>query len=153
MPTIIVRCYELNLQDRYAAGHQLTEQEAKSLNNLRAVFLRDIFSKKVPRPEDGLLSPEELESLQLELNEYAMSYSVPPQREKPFVSTLQQSLREVAQERVEQLLREKKKDKITLADFKGLIHNELHSKEVQEEGRRRFLAKRTVAQDFVSGLL
>jgi hypothetical protein len=69
--TITIQGQTFRVQPRYAAGHQLKENEASALNQTYFENLRNNFAKKV---SDGLEAGTGLDVLQQQLDDYAAEY-------------------------------------------------------------------------------
>jgi len=104
MTTIIIHKYQFTVSDLYSPGpHELTDNEAQTLNSVRADNIRNNAYKWVEEAErnttTSLLDSESLRSIQSRISELDARYELAPR--KPFRSSpLQDMLRIVAMERI-----------------------------------------------------
>lgn len=78
MPTITISHYQFTLSYPYSEGHRLNAAEAQALNVLRSENIRKVISKRLALlavGPDGLISPNDLATIQSSLNSLDRSYT------------------------------------------------------------------------------
>jgi hypothetical protein len=148
--SISIKAYSFQLEEPYAAGHQLTAAEAAALNGLRAEnicnnvrkFVNDVV---LANPPGAILPAETLARIQDRISQYDARYQFKEtSRPLPAMGSLESEVRDVASETVQA---EVKKAKLTLLDdeWESAIEAAQARPEVQAEARRRLAAKTRVA--------
>jgi hypothetical protein len=105
--TLNLNGYQFTISDPYAPGHPLTPEEAQALNALRAENIRNNFAKRhvagaIEAASGALLSLPQLRALQVQLDEYASTYSFGARKPNPRLGLIEAQALEIARGTAEQ---------------------------------------------------
>ena len=152
MPVITIHGYSFTLPMRYAnPDHAPTRGELDALEALRAENIRNNVSKWVTDAEQaagGLLDAQAQSALQERISEYESRYEFTPRQQVRQLSAFEVELRECAEERIEAeygLVP-------GMAGFEERLKVLLASGALDQEARRRALARRAVAAAAIDDL-
>jgi hypothetical protein len=145
----------------FAAGHVVSEIEAKVLNQTFAENLRNNFASQVKKAlEDEKvesteqLSDEALEKLRAAFDEYAAGYQFAgPRQTRAPVDPIEREANRLAADIIRSKLRAKKIDIKTVSNFDDLVEKFLASpagEEIKAEAKRRVEQLKAVANEALS---
>lgn len=105
----------LKITPKFCAGHVLSSNEAVGLNSALLDNIRSNFTSRVKivkNGEEAELSPEKIQNLQKELDEYAKNYTFAPRR-APRLATgpILKIAKKLAEEAIKTALRKKNADR------------------------------------------
>jgi hypothetical protein len=155
MPFIRISSLRFPISSPYSSGQVIDQDEADTLNVLRAERIRSSLGKFIDRVRGtkAELSPQDLESIfarakALDAEWTFSAYRTKRQKKNSFEFHLEQ----VAQARAEAQARRAGRE-TDLTIVRSLFLLELEKPEVREEAERRFEASMQVAQDALDDLL
>jgi len=137
--------YEFDVSEPYTPGHPLSPVEARVLNSLRSMRVRNILYKRLRKivPDDEtLLTPEQLAEFTQLVSEIDRDFRfIPHDTTKVKRGTLQAEIEEVARE---QLPPDASDDEVAAR---------ASQQDVIEEATRRFVARQEIAKTSLEELL
>lgn len=154
MPFIRISSLRFPISSPYSSGQVIDQDEAETLNTLRAERIRSSLGKYIDRlkGKKGELSPQDVESIHARAKDLDAQWTFSAYRAKrQKKNSFEFHLEQVAQERAEaQARRANRADDLSIV--RSLFLLELEKPEVREEAERRYETQAQVAQDALDDL-
>lgn len=144
----------------YEAGHEITDNEAKTLNQVMAENLRNNFASKVKEAKekagDAGISEDTIAALRAAFDEYAAKYEFSGKRQaRAVLDPVTREAQKIAKQTITNALAAKGQKTKDLADgvLDDLVSKLIEKKpEIMEEAKRRIAAAQSIASEALEGL-